>query len=193
MAKKVGARVLLDACQSVPHMKVDVQVRIPNSTAAARPCRAPRPDRRRSVPTIAVRLHFGPHPSHAQPCSTNAAMPGSDPQCRCCQRSSLAQTLGVDWIVVSAHKMCGPTGVGFLWGSAEVLESMPPWMGGGEMIQDVFLDHSTYALPPARFEAGTPAIAEAIGARSTPRPAQQPSGLMLPTRWWRAREGFIVQ
>lgn len=45
----------------------------------------------------------------------------------------------------------------------EVLESMPPWMGGGEMIADVFLDHSTYAPPPARFEAGTPAIAEAIG------------------------------
>lgn len=45
----------------------------------------------------------------------------------------------------------------------EVLEGMQPWMGGGEMIQDVYLDHSTYALPPARFEAGTPAIGEAIG------------------------------
>lgn len=45
----------------------------------------------------------------------------------------------------------------------EILESMPPWMGGGEMIQDVFLDRSTYAPPPSRFEAGTPAIAEAIG------------------------------
>jgi cysteine desulfurase/selenocysteine lyase len=58
--------------------------------------------------------------------------------------------------------MCGPTGIGFLWGSEEVLESMPPWMGGGEMIQDVFMDRSTYAPPPARFEAGTPAIGEAI-------------------------------
>eukprot|EP00873_Tetraselmis_striata_P011115 jgi/Tetstr1/431379/TSEL_021070.t1 len=96
LAHKVGARVLLDSCQSVPHMPVDVQA------------------------------------------------------------------LGADWIVASGHKMCGPTGIGFLWGKAEVLASMPPWMGGGEMIADVFLDHSTYAEPPARFEAGTPAIAEAI-------------------------------
>merc|ERR1711904_421232 len=96
-AEAVGAKVLLDSCQSVPHMAVDVQA------------------------------------------------------------------LGADWIVASSHKMCGPTGVGFLWGKMAVLESMPPWMGGGEMIQDVFLDHSTYAPPPLRFEAGTPAICEAIG------------------------------
>ncbi|KAF8071197.1 NFS2 [Scenedesmus sp. PABB004] len=96
-ARRVGARVLLDACQSVPHMPIDVRA------------------------------------------------------------------LGVDWIVASGHKAMAPTGIGFLWGRAEVLESMPPWMGGGEMIQDVFLDHSTYAAPPARFEAGTPSIAEAIG------------------------------
>lgn len=96
MAAKVGARVLLDSCQSVPHMEVNVQA------------------------------------------------------------------LGADWIVASGHKMCAPTGIGFLWGKSEVLESMPPWMGGGEMIADVFLEHSTYAEPPARFEAGTPAIAEAI-------------------------------
>lgn len=99
-AKRVGARVLLDACQSVPHMPVDVQA------------------------------------------------------------------LGVDWIVASGHKMLAPTGVGFLWGRREILASedeMPPWMGGGEMIRDVYLDHSTYAAPPAKFEAGTPAIAEAIG------------------------------
>jgi cysteine desulfurase / selenocysteine lyase len=96
LARGVGAKVLLDACQSVPHMTVDVQ------------------------------------------------------------------TLGVDWIVGSGHKMCGPTGIGFLWGRMDVLESMPPWMGGGEMIADVFLEKSTYAEPPARFEAGTPAIAEAI-------------------------------
>eukprot|EP00798_Chlamydomonas_sp_ICE-L_P018266 gene18266-24720_t len=96
-AKKVGAMVLLDCCQSVPHMPVNVQ------------------------------------------------------------------TLGADWIVASSHKMCGPTGMGFLWGKYDVLESMKPWMGGGEMIQDVFLDYSTYAPPPGRFEAGTPAIGEAIG------------------------------
>jgi cysteine desulfurase/selenocysteine lyase len=99
-AQRVGARVLLDACQSVPHMPVDVQ------------------------------------------------------------------SMGVDWIVASGHKMLAPTGVGFLWGRREILgseEEMPPWMGGGEMIRDVFLDSSTYAAPPAKFEAGTPAIAEAIG------------------------------
>lgn len=96
VAEKVGARVLVDACQSVPNMPVDVAA------------------------------------------------------------------LGVDWLVASGHKMCGPTGIGFLWGKKDVLEEMPPWMGGGEMIQDVYLDHSTYAEPPSRFEAGTPAIAEAI-------------------------------
>ncbi|EFJ45490.1 hypothetical protein VOLCADRAFT_63817 [Volvox carteri f. nagariensis] len=96
-ARRVGAKLLLDCCQSVPHMPVDV-------------------------------------------CS-----------------------LGADWIVASSHKFCGPSGVGFLWGRYDVLESMEPWMGGGEMIADVFLDQSTYAPPPMRFEAGTPAIAEAIG------------------------------
>jgi cysteine desulfurase/selenocysteine lyase len=95
-ARGVGARLLLDCCQSVPNMPVDVQA------------------------------------------------------------------LGADWIVASGHKMCAPTGIGFLWGRAEVLAGMPPWMGGGEMIQDVFLDRSTYADPPSRFEAGTPAIGEAI-------------------------------
>ncbi|XP_024363150.1 cysteine desulfurase 1, chloroplastic [Physcomitrium patens] len=93
----VGAKVLVDACQSVPHMPVDVQ------------------------------------------------------------------GLGGDFLVASSHKMCGPTGMGFLWGTTEILESMPPFLGGGEMIVDVFLDRSTYASPPSRFEAGTPAIGEAIG------------------------------
>lgn len=96
-ARKVGAKVLLDACQSVPNMPVDVS------------------------------------------------------------------RLGADWIVASGHKMCGPTGIGFLWGRRELLDEMPPWKGGGEMIQDVYLDRSTYAEPPSRFEAGTPAIAQAIG------------------------------
>lgn len=85
----------------------------------------------------------------------------------CCQsvpcRPTDVQQMGADWIVGAGHKMCGPTGSAFLWGKLEVLEQMPPFLGGGEMIQDVYLDHSTYAEPPSRFEAGTPGIAEAIG------------------------------
>jgi cysteine desulfurase / selenocysteine lyase len=82
--------------------------------------------------------------------------------CTADQRARL-QALGADWIVASGHKMCAPTGVGFLWGRMELLEGMPPWQGGGEMIQDVFLDRSTFAPPPNRFEAGTPAIGEVVG------------------------------
>lgn len=96
-AHEVGAKVVVDACQSVPHMAVDVQ------------------------------------------------------------------SLDADFLVASSHKMCGPTGVGFLYGKKELLMGMPPFLGGGEMIADVYLDHSTYAEPPSRFEAGTPAIGEAIG------------------------------
>ncbi|KAL3809920.1 hypothetical protein ACHAXA_005334 [Cyclostephanos tholiformis] len=89
--------ILLDACQSVPHMKVDVRA------------------------------------------------------------------LGVDFVVASGHKMCGPTGIGFLWGREDVLNGMAPYKGGGEMIDEVYMDGSTYARSPARFEAGTPPIAQAIG------------------------------
>lgn len=96
-AHDVGAKVLVDACQSVPHMVVDVK------------------------------------------------------------------NLDTDFLVGSSHKMCGPTGVGFLYGKSKILSGMPPFLGGGEMIADVYLDHSTYAEPPSRFEAGTPAIGEAIG------------------------------
>lgn len=92
-----GALVLLDACQSVPHLPIDVRA------------------------------------------------------------------LSVDFLAASGHKMCGPTGIGFLYAPMPILEAMPPFMGGGEMIADVFLEKSTYASPPSRFEAGTPAIAEAIG------------------------------
>ena len=96
LAHEYGAKVLIDACQSVPHMPVDVQ------------------------------------------------------------------QIGCDWLVASGHKMCAPTGIGFLYGKLKVLESMPPFFGGGEMIAEVFLDHSTYAELPHKFEAGTPAIGEAI-------------------------------
>jgi len=71
--------------------------------------------------------------------------------------------LGADFLVGSSHKLCGPTGMGFLWGREALLEAMPPFLGGGEMIQDVYLDHSTWACLPHKFEAGTPAIGEAIG------------------------------
>jgi len=97
LASACGARVLLDACQSLAHKPVDVR------------------------------------------------------------------QLGVDFLVGSSHKLCGPTGMGFLWAREHLLEAMPPFLGGGEMIQDVFLDHSTWAELPHKFEAGTPAIGEAIG------------------------------
>jgi len=71
------------------------------------------------------------------------------------------QAIDCDWFVSSGHKMCA-TGIGFLYGKETILDSMPPFMGGGEMIADVFLDHSTYAALPHKFEAGTPAIGEAI-------------------------------
>lgn len=95
--KSPEAKILLDACQSVPHQVVDVQ------------------------------------------------------------------RLGVDFLAASGHKMCGPTGIGFLWAPEKLLNDMPPFLGGGEMIDQVTLEGSTFAPAPARFEAGTPAIAQAIG------------------------------
>ncbi|NJK79466.1 MAG: cysteine desulfurase [Chloroflexaceae bacterium] len=73
------------------------------------------------------------------------------------------QTLGADFVAFSGHKMCGPTGIGVLWGRRALLQAMPPFLGGGSMISVVELDHSSYADIPQRFEAGTPAIGEAIG------------------------------
>ena len=96
LAHQYGAKVLIDACQSVPHMTVDVQ------------------------------------------------------------------QIDCDWLVASGHKMCAPTGIGFLYGKQAILEEMPPFMGGGEMIGEVYFDHSTYGELPHKFEAGTPAIGEAI-------------------------------
>ncbi|HIV56737.1 MAG TPA: cysteine desulfurase [Candidatus Stackebrandtia faecavium] len=96
-AREVGALVLLDASQSVPHMPVDVVA------------------------------------------------------------------CDVDFVAFTGHKMCGPTGIGVLWGKHELLEIMPPFLGGGSMIGTVTMEKSTYAPPPARFEAGTPPIIEAVG------------------------------
>ena len=72
------------------------------------------------------------------------------------------QALDADFYVFSAHKLYGPNGVGILWGKAEILAELPPFLGGGDMIDRVTIEKSTYALPPHRFEAGTPAIAETI-------------------------------
>ncbi|RJT25059.1 cysteine desulfurase [Chakrabartia godavariana] len=97
LAHKVGAKLLLDGCQAVPRLAVDVQA------------------------------------------------------------------LGCDFYVFSAHKLYGPTGIGALWARGEILESMAPWQGGGSMIDRVTFEKTTYAPAPTRFEAGTPAIIEAIG------------------------------
>jgi cysteine desulfurase / selenocysteine lyase len=96
-AREVGAKVLLDCSQSVPHLPVDVAA------------------------------------------------------------------LGADFIAFTGHKMLGPTGIGVLWGRYDLLAEMPPFLGGGSMIETVTLEKTTYALPPTRFEAGTPPIAQAIG------------------------------
>jgi cysteine desulfurase/selenocysteine lyase len=72
------------------------------------------------------------------------------------------QALGIDFLAFSGHKMCAPTGIGVLWGRRQLLEAMPPFLGGGSMIKTVSLYETTYADIPARFEAGTPAIGETI-------------------------------
>jgi cysteine desulfurase / selenocysteine lyase len=97
LAHAVGAKLLLDGCQAVPRMPVDVAA------------------------------------------------------------------LGCDFYVFSGHKLYGPTGIGVLWGREALLDAMPPWQGGGSMIDRVTFEKTTYAPAPTRFEAGTPAIVEAMG------------------------------
>jgi cysteine desulfurase/selenocysteine lyase len=97
LAHAVGAKLLLDGCQAVPRMAVDVAA------------------------------------------------------------------LGCDFYAFSGHKLYGPTGIGALWARRELLDAMPPWQGGGSMIDRVTFEKTTYAPAPQRFEAGTPAIVEAIG------------------------------
>ena len=79
------------------------------------------------------------------------------------------QELGADFYVLSSHKMYGPSGVGVLWGRAEVLVDMPPWQGGGDMILSVTFERTIFQKPPARFEAGTPNIEGAIGMGTAAR------------------------
>ncbi len=73
------------------------------------------------------------------------------------------QALDCDFYTFSGHKLFAPTGIGVLYGKREVLEDMPPWQGGGSMIRSVTFEHTTYEEPPAKFEAGTPSIADAVG------------------------------
>jgi cysteine desulfurase / selenocysteine lyase len=77
--------------------------------------------------------------------------------------------LGVDFYAITGHKLYGPTGIGALWTKLDLLREMPPFLGGGSMIRKVTREGTTYADPPARFEAGTPAIAQAIGMASAMR------------------------
>ena len=78
-------------------------------------------------------------------------------------------TLGADLVAFTGHKMVGPTGIGVLWGRYDLLASLPPFLGGGEMIETVRMTGSTYAPPPHRFEAGTPPIAQAVGLGAAAR------------------------
>ncbi len=71
--------------------------------------------------------------------------------------------LGADFVAFTGHKMVGPTGIGVLWGRYDLLAALPPFLGGGEMIETVTMERTTFAAPPARFEAGTPPIAQAVG------------------------------
>ncbi|HWC36745.1 MAG TPA: cysteine desulfurase [Mycobacteriales bacterium] len=72
-------------------------------------------------------------------------------------------SLGVDAVAFTGHKMCGPTGIGVLWARGELLETLPPFLGGGEMIDEVTMERSTYAELPHKYEAGTPPITQAVG------------------------------
>jgi cysteine desulfurase/selenocysteine lyase len=82
-------------------------------------------------------------------------------------------SIGCDFYAFSAHKLYGPTGIGCLWGRAELLEAMPPWQGGGAMIDTVTFEHSTFLDPPARFEAGTPHIVGAVGLHAAVKWVEQ--------------------
>ena len=73
------------------------------------------------------------------------------------------QDIGCDFYVFTGHKLYGPTGVGVLWGKYDILDTMPPYQGGGDMIETVTFEGSTFKAPPGRFEAGTPAIVDVIG------------------------------
>ncbi|MBQ1021301.1 cysteine desulfurase [Micromonospora sp. D93] len=93
--------------------------------------------------------------------------------------------LDADYIVFTGHKMCGPTGIGVLWGRGELLAAMPPVFGGGSMIETVTMARSTFAAPPARFEAGTPPIAEAVALGAA---VDYLTGIGMPAIQWHEKE-----
>ena len=104
------------------------------------------------------------------------------------------RSLGAHFVVASGHKMLAPTGIGFLWAEAATLESMPPWEGGGEMIDSVGLQSSTYAPPPTRFEAGTPNIGGAIGlGAALDYLSALPGGMPAVHRHGRQLGGYLAQ
>jgi len=94
--------------------------------------------------------------------------------------------LGVDFYAATGHKIYAPTGIGVLWGRLELLREMPPFLGGGSMIRKVTREGTTYADPPARFEAGTPAIAQAVGLAAALRWLDESAALA------RGRDGLVV-
>jgi cysteine desulfurase/selenocysteine lyase len=77
--------------------------------------------------------------------------------------------IGADFLAFTGHKMLGPTGIGVLWARRELLDALPPFLGGGEMIETVTMAGSTYSEPPHKYEAGTPMIAEAVGLAAAVR------------------------
>jgi len=81
--------------------------------------------------------------------------------------------IGADFYAFSGHKIYGPTGIGCLWGRAELLSKLPPWQGGGAMIEKVTFEETTYLDPPARFEAGTPHIVGAVGLHAAVKWVEQ--------------------
>ena len=96
---------------------------------------------------------------------SSSSMPASP--CRTCR--CRVDDLDVDFLAFSGHKMLGPSGIGVLWGRRALLEALPPFLTGGSMIEQVFMERSTYAPPPQRFEAGTPLISQAVGLHAAVR------------------------
>jgi len=93
--------------------------------------------------------------------------------------------LGADFIAFTGHKMLGPTGIGVLWGRYDLLAQLPPFLAGGSMIETVTLEKTTYAPPPARFEAGTPPIAQAVGLGAA---VDYLSAIGMPAIAWHEKE-----